>query len=154
MSIFSAKDNGKLDIIIDKKTFYPGNTIRGKLLLNLDAPIKARALIIQLCGTTHTNDSDMITYLATKTLSKSRVYKNGEQHEFEIKIPENAIPTKAGALETLRRIFSPKPDEFYLDASLDIPLKFDINEKQSIDIISTVASMQKTDLSYPRQQVK
>ena len=143
MSLLSVYDKGTIDVILDKVTFYPGNIIHGKILLNLDAPIKARKLSVTLAGVAHLRRGAFYTAFANCIVSpESRDYKNAEIHEFELKIHEDVLSRYRGALGLLRQTVSSPPNEFFLDASLDIPMKLDIHGRQTIEIINTVAEKQ------------
>jgi len=134
-------DDSNISILLEKKEFYPGNAIRGTVLLSLDAPIKARALSISLCTYVKSRHDFWLARPITLKLSGSREYKNGERHEFEIKVPESILPSGDwGAFNFIYSCIRPMPEEIYLEAKLDIPRKPAIIAKQEISVSRSYAS--------------
>lgn len=152
---------GKIDISLEKFNFSPGETIKGKVFLELKNPIQAKQLKINLAGlktttrpvttaeghrSTETN-KDFI-YHFDMPLDGEKEYLKGE-YPFEIKIPADilqstSLPKEAseGALGTVLKaaqILSTTRGttsriEWYIEASLSIPGTFDIKKKININI--------------------
>lgn len=147
---------GKIRIDLDKSDFSPGETIKGKVSLEIKKSIPARQLKVTLVGirittqqiitqkgpTTKTKRSTI--HHSENSLAEEKQYFKGE-YPFKIKIPADilqksstskgvlGILSKAaevlkGVTETSSRI------EWHLEASLDIPKAFDIKKRVQINI--------------------
>ncbi len=91
---------GKIDVILVKFRFSPGETIKGKILIDLKKPIKAKQLKIGFYGVKiFTERVQTQNGIETRTrrefihkfempLDDEKEYLKGE-YPFEIKIPEN-----------------------------------------------------------------
>jgi hypothetical protein len=149
---------GKLEILLEKFNFSPGEIIKGKVFLELKKPILAKQLKIELAGlkiTTRqiTSPKGTPTTQTTKEfifhfempLDGEKEYLKGE-YPFEIKIPENVLqaPQKVpeGILATLLKTAEIASTiagvssriEWYLEATLAIPKGFDMKKKVKINI--------------------
>ena len=92
---------GKIDIILSKSNFAPGDIISGKVILTLKKPVKARAVNISLIGeqtTTHGgfSSSDKTTsktrvYDFKQQLDKEKEYDKESEYNFEMKIPADIL---------------------------------------------------------------
>jgi hypothetical protein len=149
---------GKIDIVLEKFDFSPGETIKGKVLIDLKKSIKAKGLKIGFYGikiirerittargapTTRTRKEFIHKFEIP--LDGEKEYLKGE-YPFEIKIPEN-IPTqpkmpKEGILSVLikgAKVLSEAMGinfriQWYLEATLEIPMGFDMKKKIFINI--------------------
>ncbi len=134
----------KIDVILEKYNFSPGEMIRGKVVLKLKEPIKARALKVGLVGEKESYSS--------KGSSKSQVFKfemplDGEkeylegEYNFELKIPSNLLtapqlPGIVGDIVKGLRVLSGVGERisWYVVAKLDIPSGLDISKKVQVII--------------------
>ena len=149
---------GKIDIVLEKFDFSPGETINGKVVINLKKPIKAKGLKIGFYGikiikekvtsergTPTTRTRKEIIHKFEIPLGGEKEYLKGE-YPFEIKIPEN-IPAqpkipKEGILSVLikgTKVLSEAMGvsfriQWYLEATLEIPMAFDMKKKIFINI--------------------
>jgi hypothetical protein len=152
---------GKIEIILEKYNFSPGEVIKGKVSLELKKPSLAKKLKITLAGVRITNQpvnrpnrppstetrKDFIHHFEL-ILDGEKEYSKGE-YPFEIKIPDNILgvsslpkePTE-GVLgvvlktaETLSKMSGATSRiEWYLEADLEIPGAFDVKKKVDITV--------------------
>ena len=151
---------GKIDIILEKFSFSPGETIKGKVSFELKKPTLAKKLRVTLDGIkistypvqrpnrpSSTETRRNFIHHFELPLDGEKEYSKGE-HPFEIKIPDNigvsSLPKEAtsgvlGALlktvETLSRM-SPTSSiiEWYLEAALELSGAFDVKKKVEISV--------------------
>jgi len=148
---------GKIEISLEKFNFSPGETIQGKVSIELKKPILAKQLKIGFFGlktTTRqvttpkgipsTQTRKDFIYQFEIPLDGEKEYSKGE-YPFEIKIPadilqKTSLPEGAlGAVIKTVEILSSLTGvtsriEWYLEASLNIPKAFDIKKKIKINI--------------------
>lgn len=120
---------GTLAINLSKNSFIPGETVKGRLKLVLDKPVKARRFLISLkaeewvdvsCGSgksRRAKKEEINIHSDEIELSGEKVYDFMEK-DFEFKIPENAPPTIEGDGAGL---------QWFVHAKLDIPMGRDKN---------------------------
>jgi hypothetical protein len=150
---------GKIDIILEKFSFSPGEMIKGKVLIDLKKPTRARQLKIGFYGLKiikeRVTDAKGNPTIRTRRefihkfempLDGEKEYLKGEYH-FEIKIPENIQKEpkkpKEGIFSILLRgaqILSQASGmtsrtEWYLETVLEIPMAFDMKKRASINIV-------------------
>ncbi|MFZ3060449.1 MAG: hypothetical protein WA102_12040 [Candidatus Methanoperedens sp.] len=125
---------GTLDIGFMKNSFMPGETVKGRVRLVLDKPVKARRFLISLIGeewvdvscgsgkSRRAKKEEINIHNDEIELSGERVYDFVEK-DFEFKIPENAPPTIEGDGAGLRWV---------VQAKLDIPMGRDKNESEEL----------------------
>lgn len=136
---------GKIEIILEKFNFSPGEIIRGKVILKLKEPIRARALKVALVG-------EEQRFSRKKGSSKSKIFSfemplDGEkeylegEYNFEIKIPQNLltlpqIPGAVGEIIKGLQILSGVGARisWYVVAKLDIPSGLDVSKKVQVNI--------------------
>jgi hypothetical protein len=99
---------GKINIILQKTGYTPGDAISGKVALQLKKPVKARGMNISLIGeqkTTQTKGMMGNQGMSTTTqririydfkqqLDTDKEYNQGNEYSFEIKIPADILSTK------------------------------------------------------------
>jgi hypothetical protein len=134
---------GKIDIVLGKNSFHPGDTIKGKLILELNSPKKAKELRVSIVGERKVyrrgKRKTETVYRAPVVLGREKEYKSGE-YDFEIAVPDmkhgQAPDGIAGELvKAASFIGGPTPVRWYLDAALDIPMSMDISKKLDLNII-------------------
>ena len=143
----------KIEVILDKFNFSPGETIKGKVILKLKKPVKAKQLKVGLRGEKTTENLRTVSGKPTTRQKKSYIYNfempldrekdylEGE-YSFEIKIPINLtqnIPLSSGAVGDFLKgiqILAGKDTRitWYVIAYLDISMGFDIAEKVQVNI--------------------
>ncbi|MEM4663234.1 MAG: hypothetical protein QXM75_04390 [Candidatus Diapherotrites archaeon] len=143
---------GKIDLQLEKFNYRPGEAIRGKVILALNKPIKARRLKVRFFGerrstTTVTFGSNRptrssypeIVYSFEMNLDGEKEYLSGE-YNFEITIPQDLMAkvdlSSAGALGAVMQFamsLVPKP-KWFVEAALDVPMGFDVAKKVQINI--------------------
>ena len=157
MGLFS---KGKVNIIIAKSNFYPGETIAGTATLVVDKPALAKEFSVSLIGeskttvrrrnakgeyTTETETTRIYDF--KQQLDGEREYSGSKEYSFVIKIPEDILaglqpPTAGGAggvllqfAQTAANWMGSAPRyNWYLQATLDIPKSLDVNKKTDITI--------------------
>ncbi len=132
MNIFEA--GGTLAINLSKNSFMPGETVKGRVKLVLDKPVKARRFLISLrgeewvdvsCGSgksRRAKKEEINIHSDEIELSGEKVYDFMEK-DFEFKIPENAPPTIEGEGAGL---------QWFVHAKLDIPMGRDKNAMEEL----------------------
>jgi hypothetical protein len=100
-----SKMKGKIVIELNNSNYSPGETINGKLILNIKKPLEATELNIRLFGNMNQNSygrgkgasSRSSTIFDFKQpVSKNKIYSPGEQYPFSIKIPKNILTNFSG----------------------------------------------------------
>ena len=154
---------GKINIVIPKAHFVPGDTISGSVALMLKKPVKAREVSISLIGeqkTTQrkgmTGNQNMSTttqrtriYDFKQQLDSEKEYSQGQEYQFEIKVPADILNAKsqmpelggklgqglkiAQAAAAMTGAIPLQQTKWYLLAKLDIPGGLDIKKK--VDVI-------------------
>ncbi len=125
---------GTLDIGLIKNSFIPGETVKGRVKLVLDKPVKARRFLISLTGeewvdvscgsgkSRRAKKEEINIHNDEIELSGEKVYDFVEK-DFEFKIPENAPPTIEGDGAGLR---------WFAHAKLDIQMGRDKNAREKL----------------------
>lgn len=145
---------GKIEILLERFNFSPGEVIKGKVSFELKKPVLARQLkitfaglrtitrqIITSKGTPSTETKRDFIYHFEMPLDGEKEYLKGE-YPFEIKIPADVLqraPKPEGFLGTLLKGVkylkgTTTRIDWYLEACLDIPKAFDIKKRVKINI--------------------
>ena len=131
---------GSLEITLDKYTFSVGDTINGKIILKLNKPKQANSLRVEFYGEI-LKKSGKSTHMqrvhhVKAEISGKRQYQPGETIAFSLKVPSDInYPKAKGFIEGL--LSKPRPQGWYVHASLDVPLQFDINKRVKVAILDT-----------------
>ncbi len=151
---FISKSKGNVKIQIDNYNYSPGDTITGKILLNIKKPITSKSLSISLTGiqkttspsigtngrrTTNTKYNTLFSF--NLPLEGKKEYSSGENnYSFKIKIPsdiisKNAINPIADTLIKSIQILSGSSSviQWYLNAELETA-GFNLLDKVQINI--------------------
>ncbi len=129
---------GRIEIQTERLSYNQGELLRGKVILQLNAPKKARALRIRFYGRRkiHTfsggkaRTKTETVFEQDKTLAGEGEYPTGTtEYEFEIRLPSLPRPTDSTFTDLYCDV------NWYLNASLDIPFSFDINKRQKFSIM-------------------
>ncbi|MEM4598758.1 MAG: hypothetical protein QW400_03660 [Candidatus Diapherotrites archaeon] len=142
---------GKIDLQLEKFNYHPGETIKGKVILALNKPVKARRLKVRFFGERQkretvvvgsrrsTDYSNEIVYSFEMNLDGEKEYI-GREYNFEIIIPQDLTAkvdlSNAGALGAVMQFamsMAPKP-RWFVEAALDVPMGFDVAKKLQINI--------------------
>lgn len=138
---------GQIEITTDKSVYHSGETMKGQLKLTLNNPLKAKELRLLFYGEVHQSRRDSRGHRHSSirhiyehkiSLSGEKEYPAGVQtYDFEFGLPDVPKPTVGIALGP---ISIGQPDQltqatWYLDASLDISLSFDVNKKVRIEFV-------------------
>lgn len=153
---------GKIKLLIEKFNFSPGDTITGKISLDLKKPISARQLKVSLIGiqtSTRTSvgprfggsrrnsisssTSRNVVYNFDMPIDGEKEYFKGE-YSFEMKIPANILQeetkSEGGIADTLIKTAQiigggiRSRVDWHVEAALDIEKKLDIKNKVKITI--------------------
>jgi hypothetical protein len=150
---------GKMNILLPKSHYLPGEIISGDVKFELKKPVKAREVSISLIGEqkstsvtsrgsgTSTTTEVVRIYEFTQQLDGEKEYSGGGDYHFEIKIPADIMPpqheiggvlgTGIKILETAAAMAGAIPHrrlKWYLSAKLDIPGGKDVSKKADIVI--------------------
>jgi hypothetical protein len=143
---------GKIELELDNYNVSPGGKISGKLRLDLNSPKRAKELRVELIG--EQRQSSVSLSSGKRTSHKVVVFRSmqklgGEQeytsgvYEFELNAPpkqEAGVETPqegvAGAIMGAAKLLkNMSPTEYYVVASLDLPLSMDISKKVRVSVV-------------------
>lgn len=127
---------GKITVALEKIILSPNEPIRGKAILQLNSPKKARALRLDIYTIEKQGKHRRQLVLFTKELSGERAYGSGESYEFEALAPSSSsiqLPPQFGAMAGIISAFIPKP-RYFVKVSLDTQMEFDISGQIEIQI--------------------
>lgn len=124
---------GEIEITLGPTTFAPQETINGKLKLRIPRAIQAREIRVEFYGEVERGSKVERVFRVAQKLGGQREYKDGEVFNFSLSIPDQAMPPEAqGTFGAVRDLFVPKPRNWFVHASLDIPMAPDINSRISV----------------------
>jgi hypothetical protein len=154
----------KITLTLEKYDYIPGDTIKGKIKLNLKKPVQARKLSVAFIGKkishqssasvagiavgasggrNRSKHSSQIIYNFDMPIDGEKEYQK-EEYPFEIKIPTDLSQNNpqmegklGGVLKAAQMLggVSTRID-WYVKAELDVPMKLDIKKSQKI-VLST-----------------
>ncbi|HLC36816.1 MAG TPA: hypothetical protein VJK05_04395 [archaeon] len=138
---------GKIEIQLNKTNFKSGETIKGKLKLDLNKPVDARELRIVFRGEQERTEyfqgrrqtRTQVIHEFKLSLGGQQTYSSGE-YEFEIQVPSIPAPkAPEGILGTVMNAasFLGGPSmrvKWFLDSSLDIPGGIDVSKKVQVSV--------------------
>ena len=138
---------GSLVITLDKYSFLPGDTISGKVQLQLSKPKSARALRVEFYGETvqtrttygkdpmhptRSQETRKINHVTVQA-GGAKAYNSGDLIPFSIVVPIDA-GKPIGVLGMLfGRAVQPQAT-WYVHASLDVPMEMDTNARVRVTI--------------------
>lgn len=138
-------EGNKIEITTEKPSFFPGETIKGKLTLTLKNPKKANGLRIMFYGEySHKSGKHRHTeriFEQCITLGEAKEYPAGISiYDFEIHIPEfkrnDSQKIQIGPLNLNLGHDPISIAKWYLNASLDVGMEFDVNKKMRISVVA------------------
>ncbi|MCX6771703.1 MAG: hypothetical protein NTX79_06625 [Candidatus Micrarchaeota archaeon] len=125
--------DGEIEITLGPTTFTPRETINGRIKIRLPSPLDAREIRVEFYGEVERGSKVERVFRSTQKLGGERTYKDGEVFSFSLSIPEQATPLVAqGTFGAVRDLFSPKPRNWFVHATIDIPMAPDINSRISV----------------------
>lgn len=149
-------EKGKIEIILEKVNFKPGETIKGKLILKMKKPTKAKELRVQFAGIKTTSSSGVRIGSAnnqkkptTQVIHDFKMTLDGEkeytdkEYEFEIAIPAGVLGaggslpegTAGTAIKAMQFLAgSSTKINWFVQGTLDIEKSIDINKKIQINV--------------------
>ncbi|MEM5778035.1 MAG: hypothetical protein QXD43_04375 [Candidatus Aenigmatarchaeota archaeon] len=144
----------QIDVFIEKFNFSPGEVIKGKVILNLNKPIHAKALKVGLRGEKIVDTTTITPSKVNVRHDKACIFNfemplEGEkdflkgEYDFEIKVPTNLsqnIQLPSGVIgDFLKSLYTLANAgarfEWYIIAYLDIPMGIDVSKKVQVNII-------------------
>jgi hypothetical protein len=155
---------GKINILLQRTGYAPGDTIAGNVSLSLKKPVKAREVSISLIGEQkNTQTKGMIgnqgistttqrfrIYDFKQQLDTEKEYSQSKEYRFEMKIPTDILKAKpqmpelggklgqglkvAQVAAAMTGVIPLQQTKWYLLAKLDIPGGMDIKKKADITI--------------------
>jgi len=139
--------DGEIEIVLDKKEYSPGDAIGGKLLFRLESPVRARGVKLELYGERKEMHKHYTGKYASshpvfvrvfhekRALTSKKSFKDRDELPFSFKLPGGALfdVKKRGVLADIFASLEPKT-EWYIMATLDIPLAFDISSKARVNV--------------------
>jgi len=141
---------GKIEITLPKTNYAGGETIKGKLALTLNQPKKAKGIRVELRAErkvwkTRVDSKGSHRYQETETVYSFALPLKGEgeftnsEYDFELVVPKLDMPAQQNAF-TIAGIQinigggGAGPICWFVIASLDLPLSFDISKKVGISV--------------------
>ena len=129
---FGTGESG-IEITLGPTTFTPQETINGRIRLHLPSPVAAREFRVEFYGEVERGSKVERVFRAMQKLGGQRTYKDGEVFSFSLPIPEQSTPPEAqGTFGAIRDLFVPKPRNWFVHASIDIPMAPDVNSRISV----------------------
>ena len=147
---------GKIDIKPEKFNYQFGDTVRGKVVLDMKQSVEAKELRIILKGeskesrtgvgfsggvkVSHSSGAAQTIFEFKLPLDGQKTYSGYSEYDFEIMIPASAKPQELeGAMgdvvKAMRMLGGQKSHiKWYLNASLDIPGGMDVSKKVNINV--------------------
>ena len=130
-------NEGRITLTLEKTIFSPNEPIRGKAILSLSQPKKAKALRLDIYTIEGQGKHRHLRTLFTKELSGEKMYGSGESYEFEALAPSGSsdlqLPPQLGAVAGILQALIPRP-RYFLKVSLDAQMEFDISGKAEIQV--------------------
>lgn len=140
---------GKIELSLDKRTFSPGEKIRGSVSLKLKKPVHASKIAVRFRGVKKSTSGVGKSRRTTSTtihdytleLDGEKDYTKGD-YTFEISIPGNILsqtPQLEGVLGSVAKVAQTLGGlterlRWYIQAYLDIPKSTDIRKTVEINI--------------------
>lgn len=147
---------GSIEIATERQAYKPGETVRGQVRLTLSAPKKAKQLRLSFYGERkHTTSTHKHTrghghrHTSTERIYEQAITIDGEKeypagttsYPFELRLPDMPGPSTAGEglLGSIAGYIANMSDpvknySWYLDASLDVPMSFDIGKNMRLNL--------------------
>lgn len=135
---------GKVEIVLEKQSFSAGETIKGKVRITLNQVKKAKELRIKFYGEKHVGSGKHhhVDYLYPQEirLDGEKEYPAGmSEYGFQLQLPRPERPVQGeGVIAGVLGFLAGDPFanvRWYLDASLSLPMSFDINKKMQISFV-------------------
>lgn len=147
---------GKITIMTEKTGYAPGELLKGKVILELNSPKKAKMLRIRFygeqrqsrtsisMGRTHTSGSTVRIMEQEIALDGEKEYPAGQkEYEFQFQLPTLPKPqqsTDTGIAGVITNLAVSMADPYrnvtwHLDASLDLPMSMDVSKKQIVNFV-------------------
>jgi hypothetical protein len=145
--------DGKIEITTEKQSYAAGEKLKGKVTLTLNQPKKAKELRILFYGERKARGSTRYRAVSHEKGSVERVYPldmrlAGEQEypagtseyefEFTLPSPQRFTPPADNPLAGVFGMLIGDPwanVKWYLDASLNLSMAFDINNKVQVNFV-------------------
>jgi len=144
---------GKVVLKLNKMNFGAGETIDGTAILTLKNPTKAKRFYIKLIGEKRVSrmSGGKQTYHTEKVFEfeqnldgKKEYSTTSLEYPFSIKVPkapsvgvtDERIKNVIGAIAQVASVFGASTGiiKWYIEARLDMPMKFDVSKKVQINI--------------------
>jgi hypothetical protein len=135
---------GKIEIVLEKQGFSSGEKLKGKVRLSLNQSKKAKELRVKFYGEKHVGSGKHhhVDYLYQQEikLDGEKEYPGGtSEYSFELQLPAPERPVQGeGVIAGVLGFLAGDPwahVKWYLDASLSLPMSFDINKKIQISFV-------------------
>lgn len=153
--VFGLGSKGKIEVQLDKLNYKYGETIKGKVILEMEKPVKARELRVTFIGEKEEKKwvrsgghrkrrtERRIIHNFKLVLDGEKEYSGKSEYSFEIPIPDRPKEDNLelngflGGVAKVLKVLNPRESRmyWYLMATLDIPMGMDINKKVDINII-------------------
>jgi len=141
----------KLEILIGKQIYEPGDNVEGKAILRIDKPTKIRNIRLQVIGLEKTSvtvshgkysttyyGKNYIINLKRNLENKNELQPGEHQYPINFQIPKNALPTYSGI----------NAEVFYIiKVRADVPLWFDVKTQKRFRVlynIDTISQLEKS----------
>jgi hypothetical protein len=134
---------GNMEIHLEKNSFMPGEIIKGKAVLKLENPKKAKELRVVIIAEreVYRNGSRRKeeVHRFSAILDREKEYRSSS-YDFEITLPEmkeHKAPEGllGDVVKAASALFGPSPIRWYLAAELDIPMSFDISKRMELNVV-------------------
>ena len=145
---------GKIDLNLNKLNFSAGETIDGEVILTLKKPVTAKRVYVKLFA--HKEIREVSAGKRRKRIQTIFEFKqdlDGEKeypagtplkYPFSLKVPagssvgiaDEGIKSAIGAIAQVANVFgtTTSTQKWYVEARLDLPMKFDVSKKIQINV--------------------
>jgi hypothetical protein len=154
--VFGLFEKGKIEIVLNKVNFTPGEVIEGTVKMQLNKPVKARGVFVTLFsgvtsqnintfskpGTIKSSSSTKRGFEFTQPLDMEKEYPTQPvEYNFKINIPANngniaqGNDPMSGVINTVKLFtMGNQYTKWFVEAKLDVPGGFDLNKKVQINL--------------------
>ena len=144
---------GKIEIVLPKTSYVEGEIIKGKLVLTLNQPKKAKELRVELKAErkvwkTRVDSKGSHRYQKTEVLYGFVLPLKGEgeftssEYDFELTVPNLGMPVQQNTIAIAGLSIGigggEGPVQWFVSSSLDLPLSFDISKRVQIQVSPAV----------------
>jgi hypothetical protein len=132
-------NEGGINITLAKTAYSPGDVVKGSITVNLKNSKFGKELRLDVYGEREDDQYQLKEnrrYILRQMIAGEQMYCDGDVFPFSFKIPANIKRKKMNGvhLRPFKHYTGEKPSKWFVQASLDMPLTFDLNHRIGIKI--------------------